>query len=173
MSSTLIRPLAPSDLPELQKTAIQTFNDAYRANNDNKAMDDYIANKFSLAHLEKEFHSKDSYFYAAFVDYKMVGYLKLNTDSSQTETMPKNALEIQRIYVMANHHGKKIGKQFMDLAIRLTKIREHDYLWLGVWEYNPKAIQFYTNFGFKKFGEGSFCFGGTDQVDLLMRLDVE
>ncbi len=41
-------------------------------------------------------------------------------------------------------------------------------MWLGVWEYNPKAIAFYETLGFKVIGAHSFFMGEEEQTDLIM-----
>jgi ribosomal protein S18 acetylase RimI-like enzyme len=42
-------------------------------------------------------------------------------------------------------------------------------IWLGVWEGNVKAIDFYTQWGFKKFSEHIFMLGDEPQTDWLMK----
>ena len=44
--------------------------------------------------------------------------------------------------------------------------------WLGVWEYNKNAIEFYKHMGFKKFSEHSFLLGDDNQTDLLLEIDI-
>jgi ribosomal protein S18 acetylase RimI-like enzyme len=41
-------------------------------------------------------------------------------------------------------------------------------VWLGVWEFNPRAIKFYTRYGFKKVGVHPFVLGNDVQNDWLM-----
>ena len=46
------------------------------------------------------------------------------------------------------------------------------YIWLGVWQENPKAIQFYTKNGFEVFDQHVFKLGDEEQTDFLMRLFI-
>jgi ribosomal protein S18 acetylase RimI-like enzyme len=46
------------------------------------------------------------------------------------------------------------------------------YLWLGVWEHNQKAINFYERNGFVTFGSHNFMLGNDKQTDLLMRRSI-
>lgn len=41
-------------------------------------------------------------------------------------------------------------------------------VWLGVWEFNPRAIKFYTRYEFKKVGVHPFVLGNDVQNDWLM-----
>ena len=55
-------------------------------------------------------------------------------------------------------------KKCLDLASELKK----ELVWLGVWEHNPRAIDFYKKFGFEKFGTHIFYLGDDAQEDWLM-----
>ena len=45
-------------------------------------------------------------------------------------------------------------------------------LWLGVWEKNQRAIDFYSKWGFEKFGDQKFVLGDDIQTDWLMKKDI-
>ena len=45
-------------------------------------------------------------------------------------------------------------------------------IWLGVWEYNKNAIEFYKHMGFKIFSKHSFLLGDDNQTDLLLKIDI-
>ena len=46
-------------------------------------------------------------------------------------------------------------------------------VWLGVWKQNKKAIDFYTKWGFRIFGECDFVLGNDLQKDWLMRKKIK
>ena len=79
------------------------------------------------------------------------------------------ALEIERIYVLGEHHGKHIGKQLLHFAIDIAVDKQFNYIWLGVWEHNNKAIGFYERNGFAVFSSHEFLLGDDRQTDLLMK----
>ena len=43
------------------------------------------------------------------------------------------------------------------------------YIWLGVWEENPRATRFYQKNGFVAFGKHIFKLGDDEQTDILMK----
>ena len=45
-------------------------------------------------------------------------------------------------------------------------------LWLGVWEFNTRAIEFYHRQGFVDVGNKEFMLGSELQTDLIMQLDM-
>ena len=79
---------------------------------------------------------------------------------------------MERIYVSAGYQGKQIGKQLIDFAINQAKLRQLKTIWLGVWERNIRAIQFYQRNGLEIFKSHEFMLGDDRQVDLLLRLTL-
>ena len=47
-----------------------------------------------------------------------------------------------------------------------------DLIWLGVWEQNPRAIAFYTKWGFVEVGAQTFRLGSDLQRDLVMAREL-
>lgn len=80
-----------------------------------------------------------------------------------------NAFEIQRIYVKKEHHGKGYGKEMFTFALDQAKSRGFEWAWLGVWERNFKAQDFYYRFGFERFSEHQYITGDTVDTDWLLR----
>jgi ribosomal protein S18 acetylase RimI-like enzyme len=74
---------------------------------------------------------------------KVIGYLKVNSGNAQTELKDKRALEIERIYILKEYQGKKVGQLLCETALQIAKQSQADYIWLGVWEENHKAMNFY------------------------------
>lgn len=81
-------------------------------------------------------------------------------------------MEVERIYVAGNHHGKKIGKKLLNFALDIAANKALNYVWLGVWEHNYNARGFYEHNGFKIFSSHEFLLGDDRQTDLLMKRDV-
>jgi ribosomal protein S18 acetylase RimI-like enzyme len=106
------------------------------------------------------------------LDNKTIGYLKLNFGKAQTETYNEQTLEIHRIYVSKAFLGKRIGQLLLDEAIKIAQQTDVDYIWLGVWEENHRALQFYTKNGFVEFDKHIFTLGNDIQTDLLLKLQM-
>jgi diamine N-acetyltransferase len=172
MSTVKITVVSPSDLEQLQKIAISTFKEAFSIGNSEKNMKTYLETKFSLKQLAAELSDGNSSFYFAKHEDQIVGYLKLNFGRSQTELKDENALEIERIYVLKEFHGKKVGQLLYDKAIEVAHEKKVNYMWLGVWENNPRAIAFYRKNGFIEFDKHIFQFGHEEQTDIMMKMTL-
>lgn len=161
-----------SDLETIQKISIQTFIETFAAVNTTQNIADYIKNSLNTEQLTAELNNVNSQFYLAYSDTEVVGYLKINFGDAQTESINENALEVQRIYVLQNFHGKNIGQLLLDEVKKIAQITDVDSVWLGVWEENHRAIRFYTKNGFVVFDKHVFKMGNDEQTDLLMRFEI-
>jgi ribosomal protein S18 acetylase RimI-like enzyme len=74
--------------------------------------------------------------------------------------------------VLKNYHGKQIGQMLYDQAIQAAREKNADYIWLGVWEENPRAISFYRKNGFVEFDKHIFKLGDDEQTDIMMKLKL-
>jgi diamine N-acetyltransferase len=161
------------DLTAIQKIGKQSFIETFTDNNTPENIEKYLQESFNTAQLTLEINNPESHFYLAFWENEPIGFLKVNFGNSQTESLYKNTLEIQRIYVLKTFHGKKIGQLLLDHAIEIAKQHSVDYIWLGVWEENDKAIHFYTKNGFVTFDKHVFVLGDDKQTDLIMKLNTK
>ena len=74
--------------------------------------------------------------------------------------------------MLSEFHGKRIGKLLFEKALQVTLNLKLKKIWLGVWECNFKAIEFYQRQGFEKFSEHVFVVGDKVDNDWLMKLDL-
>jgi ribosomal protein S18 acetylase RimI-like enzyme len=65
-----------------------------------------------------------------------------------------------------------IGKALMQTAINEAKQKGCNSIWLGVWEKNRRAINFYKKWGFREVGSHMFTVGDDPQRDLVLELRI-
>jgi len=158
-----IIPVTLQEIGQLQQISRQTFAETFAASNTEENMRKYLDEAYAADRLAAELSDPDVYFYFAKEGEQVIGYLKLNAGASQTELKDKKALEIERIYVLSKWHGKKVGQLLYDKAIEVARQLGVDYVWLGVWEKNPRAIRFYQRKGVGEFEQAIFRPGGDEQ----------
>ena len=169
MGSIQMRRLTVEDATLLQEIGRKTFAETFSSSNNKENMEKYLEEGFSLSKLQAEIDDPNAEFYFAMLDNNIIGYLKLNIGESQTEIKNDNALEIERIYVLREFHGLKIGQQLFEKALERAHAKKVDFIWLGVWEENKRAIQFYVKNGFLAFDQHIFKLGDEEQTDIMMR----
>ena len=170
MKTEKIKQIGLSDLKQLQKIGKQTFYETFVDSNTTEDMDKYLNDNFSLQQLTQELNNPHSSFYIATINDITAGYLKTNWLHAQTEQHDDQAFEVERIYVLKEFHGKSIGQKLYEKALSIAKKKKSKYLWLGVWEHNPRAIRFYEKNGFVAFDKHEFIVGTDRQTDILMKL---
>ena len=152
-----------SELSLLQEISRDTFEQTFSEYNTKEDMQEYLEKNLSCNQLKIELESPIAEFYFIYIDDKLSGYLKLNVSDS---------LEIERIYILNEFQGRGAGKAFMNFAFARARMLGHKSLWLGVWEYNSKALAFYQSLGFIAYGEHDFLLGSDLQRDILMRCTI-
>lgn len=172
METIQIKRVTLNDIEQLQQIGRQTFYETFSAGNTQENMTNYLNEGFSLEKLTTELNDKNAEFYFAIFDNIVIGYLKLNFGQSQTELQDDKSLEIERIYVLKEFHGKKVGQVLYEKALEIAKQKNADYVWLGVWEENPRAISFYKKNGFVEFDKHIFKLGNDEQTDIMMKLKL-
>ena len=160
------------DILELQRLGKQTFIETFSEHNSKDDMDQYLESSFNIETLKNQLENSNSTFYFAQENQNKIGYLKINLGPAQTELKDPYSLEIERIYVLKSYFGKKVGQLLYEKAASIAKELKLKYIWLGVWEKNERALQFYKKNGFVEFDQHQFVLGEDVQNDILMKLTL-
>ncbi len=164
--------ITADEIDRLQQIGRQTFYETFSAVNTEENMNEYLREGFSIGKMRAELADENSEFYFVLLDGTVAGYLKLNSGQSQTELKDDNALEIERIYVLKEFQGKKVGQLLYDKALEVARRKGCAYVWLGVWEENARAISFYKKNGFVAFDKHIFRLGDDEQTDIMMKREL-
>ena len=172
MQRVVIKQVKSVDIHLLREISIATFTETFASYNSEQNMNDYVSSAFSLEKLESELNTLNSAFYFLYYEKELAGYLKLNEGNAQTEANQSSSLEIERIYILGKFQGKKLGQALFEKSMQVANQKNVKYVWLGVWEKNERAIQFYQKNGFKSFDKHIFLLGDDKQIDILMKLEL-
>jgi ribosomal protein S18 acetylase RimI-like enzyme len=170
--TVIIQKLTSADADTLLILSKETFFHFFAHLNKPEDMEAYSSLAFTPHKIKSELSNPDSHFFFAMLNGEIAGYLKINYGPAQSEFQDPAAVEIERIYVLAEHHGKKIGHQFIEFTFQEAAAKNLQYVWLGVWEHNQKALAFYQKQGFEIFSSHEFVLGSDRQTDLLMKKAV-
>ena len=158
------------EIEQLQNIGRKTFVETFASVNSEENMQKYLEESYSREILTTELTNPNAEFYFAKHGNTVLGYLKINLGLAQTENKNHNALEIERIYVLEEFQGRQVGQILFQTALNIAKDRDAEYLWLGVWEENAKAIKFYKKNGLVEFDKHIFRLGDDEQTDIMMKL---
>jgi diamine N-acetyltransferase len=169
-----LRIATSADAQSLAALAERTFRDTFAAANSPDDMETYVRDAFSLDRVRAELADTANTFLLAIRagDERGVGYAKLRTGTTDPSVTGPDPVELQRIYVDRSALGLGLGAALMRSSLDTARSAGYRTLWLGVWEHNARAIDFYTRWQFATVGEHEFRLGADTQRDLIMARPV-
>ncbi|MGI8639251.1 MAG: GNAT family N-acetyltransferase [Pyrinomonadaceae bacterium] len=170
-----IRQADIEDAEMLAELSDKTFWDAFHDNPKNAPDDlaDYMNAAFNLEQIRIELSDENAIFLVAEIENEAVGYAKLLFESIEPEITAEKPMELCRLYSKQEFLGKGVGKSLMERCLEEAQKRGCDIMWLGVWEFNPRAQAFYQKYGFCEVGKHIFQLGSDAQTDVLMQKDLK
>lgn len=170
-SQITIRPANLEDAKQLTDLSYKTFWDAF-AHHPKNAPDDlayYMRQAFTVEQISTELETPDAVFLIAEIEGELAGYAKLNFGQIEHGITAERPVELARLYSQQKFLGQGVGQRLIEACFRRAMDAECDVMWLGVWEYNPRAQRFYEKNGFQVVGNHVFQLGSDPQTDLLMQ----
>ncbi len=171
-SPIIIRQIKPEEAAELAKFSADLFSETFAHYNDPQDMQQYLSESFSLKKIQQELNDPNTYCFYAIKNSIPIGCIKLILHQTHASFTGIKTAELSRLYVAKAYHNQKIGAALMQFAISFGLKNQAKNLWLGVWENNQKAINFYLKWGFIKTDILQFKLGNDLQHDWLMEKDL-
>lgn len=150
----------------------QTFYDSFASQNTEADMQKHLDEFYAVSKMQEELSDPLQLFFLAKENDQVLGYLKINLHEKEDAKDLHKPIELERIYAVKEAIGKGVGKVLMQQCIDFALQQQKQTIWLGVWEHNHRAIDFYTKFGFQKFGTHVFMVGDDPQTDWLMKKTI-
>ena len=170
-----IRLATPADAALLTDLSVITMREAFGPpHNPVELVEEYIQSAITVPILDAELaDSRSAFFLFDAPDGTTAGYAKLRQHTPPRK-MPApyrrvgEAIEIQRIYLLQSQTGQGQGRMLMQHCLDWSTAQGYKAVWLGVWERNERALQFYKKLGFDRFGFHYFQFGSERQRDFWL-----
>jgi len=166
-----ITPITIEQLDLLVQLERQTFTETFADTYTPEDLAAFLHDKKSNTVLAAEIAQPAARFYIIWQNDQPAGFLKLNIEKQPDNggPLPAPVLEIEKIYVLQQYQGFGLGKRLIEHSLNIAATLSVNTIWLGVWEHNHKAIRFYQQQGFEKFGEHIFQIGRQADTDWLMK----
>lgn len=158
----------------LTDLAYKTFWDAFAPHPKNAPDDlaDYMRQAFGLDQITAELGDHKNLFLIAEIEGELAGYSKLIFDNIEPGITAERPVELSRLYSHQKFLGQGVGQALLNACFDRAKEAGCDAMWLGVWEFNPRAQRFYKKNGFREVGKHVFQLGNDSQTDLLMQREL-
>jgi ribosomal protein S18 acetylase RimI-like enzyme len=161
-------PARRQDASDIAELSARLFRDRYETENTPEDIEIYLKSNFSLPVITKELSDEKITYLMLYQKYTLIGYAKLTMDKAPSELQGTKPLELARIYVEPENIGKGFGSALMSACLERAIDGGFNSIWLGVWQKNHQAINFYLKWGFTKVGTQKFLLGKDMQNDFIM-----
>lgn len=168
-----VRVASAEDVRIISAVATVSFYEAYFEQDDPRTMTDYLVENFAVDVVSDELASPENIFLIAYKRGRAVGYAKIRDIEPHSSVNVRDALEIQRFYLIERVWGKGVGDVLLDRCLETAKDMGKRALWLGVWEENMRGQSFYNRRGFRQVGTVTFPYGEEEAgTSLVMQYDL-
>ncbi len=158
----------PEEAAEFAKFSADLFEETFTKSNSAEDMRLYLEESFAITKIKQELTNPNTYCFYATKNSMPIGCIKIILHQNHASFTGIKTAEVSRLYVCKEYHNQKIGAALMQFTIGFALENQTEKLWLGVWEHNQKAIDFYLGWGFIKTQTLQFKLGNDLQVDWLM-----
>ncbi len=167
-----IRHATPEDATLLASFAAQAFSDTYRDISDAQEIADYVAEHFQPEVMAAVIQDGACAVLLARMGEQLAGYAIVKDESPPACVTGPAPLKLWRIYLGEGFIGRGLGAALMRAVHAEARRREARTLWLGVYDRNVRAVEFYERFGFAQVGGQEFLFGGQIYIDPVYAVAV-
>jgi ribosomal protein S18 acetylase RimI-like enzyme len=167
-----LRIASSKDAERVAALARDTFFATFADSNSAEDMARYAEQAFTVESMRRELEDPTSTFIWAEQRGIPAGYAKLRRGAAKACVNGPKPVELERIYADPELIGAGVGKTLLHTSIKIAMGEGFQTLWLGVWEHNERAIEFYHRQGFVDAGEHAFLLGNDQQTDRIMQLDL-
>jgi GNAT superfamily N-acetyltransferase len=162
-----IRIATPADAAELADLAARTFRDAFGAANQAADLALHLETHYTPEVMRRELEDPEWETLIAEVDGRLAGYAQSVTRDPPLD-LGTGGRMLHRFYLEQSWIGRGIAGPLMEAVRTSARRRRAQYLWLTVWQENPRAIAFYRKCGFLSRGTTTFTVGHDPQIDWVM-----
>jgi ribosomal protein S18 acetylase RimI-like enzyme len=171
MVAAEIRRATPEDAVTVALLGRITFAESFRHlfRSHPHELRSYLDSTFGVGKIEISLQAPENVYWLAFRDLLPIGYAKLKHPSAPSDKAGENAAQLQKIYVLNEFLGERIGGALLRQVSPEAK-RRAPKLWLDVLHENERAIGFYRKHGFSITGEDTYRIGSqTFLFDLMSK----
>jgi len=136
------------DIEALVKISKQFYPEHYSHIWENEDTSFYVDLSFTTAAFKKDFETENIIYFLIKRSENILGMLKLRKHQELVGFKPTEALQLEKIYLLAEATGLGIGTHAMNFTKNFAEKLNKKVIWLDVMTTSP-AIQFYKKLGFK------------------------
>ena len=164
----IIRRATRTDVADLAEMAANAFRNTYGEIVDPRDMEAYVTTALTPDYFLPHIDDPSSSLLLATADEQLVGYALVVRSVPPVCVNKSSPLELARIYLRHDEIGKGYGASLMRAVQAEARRLRADAIWLGVYDRNIRAREFYRKWGFIDVGAQEFQLGDNTYADPIM-----
>lgn len=162
------------EAPALVTLARELFTDTFGHLYPPQHLEEYLSSTYTVEHVARWVGGEGQMeLLGAFNGRDIVGYCLTGPCTLPLDEATASHGEIHKLYIKRTQFGTGVSHELMKRAMKSLERFPHDHVYLGVYSENPRAIAFYSKFGFSKVGEYDFIVGETRDREFIMRAGLD
>ncbi len=147
--------------------------EAHRGSTTAENLNEYLEKNYNEQAILEELADPKNIYHIISYNSIPAGFSKIKFNEAEPAIKAQNVTKLDRIYLLKEFHGLKLGLELLNYNIRLAKDNEQSGIWLYTWTGNKRAIDFYLKAGFTIIGDHKFYVTDTHyNLNHLMFLDL-
>jgi diamine N-acetyltransferase len=130
--------------------------ESHRGSCSEEDMNTFLESHYNSDAIIKDLNDPDNIYHTINYNSKPVGFSKILLNSKHSGIVAKNVTKLDRIYLLKEYYGLKLGFQLLNFNIQLSKNNNQSGMWLYTWIGNDRAIGFYLKAGFTIIGSHKY-----------------
>ncbi|NNE56883.1 MAG: GNAT family N-acetyltransferase [Hellea sp.] len=168
----ILRPAKPSDANNLAAVGAATFTSAFGHLYQPEDLSHFLNSSHSLAAYQAALESDNQPIWVIEDQDRLVAYIKLCPNRLPCDPAMPEAVELSRLYALADYRGRGLGSRLLDAAYAYAKEQGSRDMVLSVFSENFDGHRFYERHGFKKIGEYDFAVGAQLDREWIMHRKI-
>ncbi len=148
-----------NDIEALVKVSQQFYPEHYSHIWKNEDTSFYVNLSFTTVAFKKDFETENIIYFLIKRSKKVLGLLKLRRHQEVVGYTKTEALQLEKIYLLAEATGLGVGTHAIDFTKNLAQGLNKKVIWLDVMTTSP-ALQFYKKIGFKTISYYNLDYAG-------------
>jgi ribosomal protein S18 acetylase RimI-like enzyme len=128
----------------------------------------YLDATFGARKMARSLEKPRNAYWLAYADDLPVGYAKLKLLSGTPNLSHPDVAQLQKIYVLQDFLGQRIGRALLDAAMRQAREAGAPAVWLAVLRENEAAARFYEKQKFSNLADDIYTIGAQTFAFRLM-----
>lgn len=154
--TTTISKAGENDYQLILDIGTVSVEEAHRASCKAADMAVYMAAHYNTEAIKNELRNPSNIYHIIYCDGQAAGFSKIVFDAAHPNVAGTNTTKLDRIYLLKEFAGLKLGYELLQFNIALSKANSQSAMWLFTWTGNTRAIGFYKQTGFNVIGSHDF-----------------